>query len=69
MSKEIKLSEEQAEQLFNEIESEGFGYWVEHYGYDGKKDPELVQLCQQAKTAMENLREHIDAIWEHYDIG
>jgi hypothetical protein len=69
MIKEIKLSEEEAEQLWNEIESEGFGYWVEHYGYDGEEDPELVQLCKEARAAMEKLREHIDAIFEHYDIG
>lgn len=69
MSKEIKLSEEEAEQLFGEIDNEGFGYWVEHYGYKEKQDPELVELCKQARAAMSKLREHIDAIWEHYDIG
>ena len=69
MSKEIKLSQEEAEDLFAEIDNEGFGYWVEEYGYDGEEDPELVQLCQQAKAAMKKLREHIDAIWEHYEIG
>ena len=69
MSKEIKLSEEEAEQLWGEIESEGFGYWVQEYGYDGEEDPELVKLCEEAKTAMNKLRKHIDAIWEHYEIG
>jgi hypothetical protein len=69
MSKEIKLSEEEADDLFGEIDNEGFGYWVEHYGYKGQKDPELAQLCKEARTAMEKLREHIEAIWEHYDIG
>jgi hypothetical protein len=69
MSKEIKLSQEEAEQLFGEIDNEGFGYWVEHYGYDGEEDPELVKLCDEASFAMNKLREHIDAIWEHYDIG
>lgn len=69
MSKEIKLSQEEAEQLFGEIENQGFGYWVEHYGYDGEEDPELVELCKQARVAMSKLREHIDAIWEHYEIG
>lgn len=69
MSKEIKLSEEEAEQLFAEIENQGFGYWVEHYGYDGEEDPELVELYKEARAAMGKLREHIDAIWEHYDIG
>jgi hypothetical protein len=69
MESKIKLSQEQAEQLFDEIESEGFGYWVEHYGYDGEEDPELVQLCQQAKAAMKKLNKYIQAIWEHYEIG
>jgi hypothetical protein len=69
MESKIKLSQEEAEQLFGEIDNEGFGYWVEHYGYDREEDPELVQLCEEAKTAMSKLREHIDAIWEHYDIG
>lgn len=69
MSKEIKLSEEEAEQLFGEIDNEGFGYWVEHYGYKGEEDPELVELCKEAKAAMSKLREHIDAIFEHYEIG
>ncbi len=69
MSKEIKLSEEEAEQLFAEIDNQGFGYWVENYGYDGEEDPELVKLCKEAEAAMSKLREHIDAIWEHYDIG
>jgi hypothetical protein len=69
MSKEIKLSEEEAEQLFYEIDNQGFGYWVENYGYDEEEDPELVELCKEAKAAMSKLREHIDAIWEHYEIG
>ena len=69
MSKEIKLSQEEAEDLFAEIDNEGFGYWVEEYGYYGEEDPELVQLCKEAKTAMEKLRKHVEAIWEHYEIG
>ena len=69
MNKEIKLSEEEAEQLFAEIENQGFGYWVEHYGYNGEEDPELVKLCKEADEAISKLREHIDAIWEHYEIG
>lgn len=69
MNKEIKLSQEEAEQLFGEIDNEGFGYWIEHYGYSGEEDLELVSLCTQANIAMSKLREHIEAIWEHYDIG
>lgn len=69
MASKIKLSQEEAEQLFGEIDNEGFGYWVENYGYKGEEDPELEQLCKEARAAMEKLREHIDAIWEHYEIG
>lgn len=69
MSKEIKLSEEEAEQLFGEIDNEGFGYWVQEYGYKEETDPELVKLCDEAKFAMDKLREHIDTIFEHYEIG
>jgi hypothetical protein len=39
MSEKIKLSEEQAEQLFAEIDNEGFGYWVQHYAIRGRKIP------------------------------
>ena len=69
MSKEIKLSEEEAEQLFAEIDNEGFGYWVENYGYKEEEDPELAELCKEAKAAMSKLQKHINAIWAHYDIG
>lgn len=68
MSKEIKISEIEAEQLFDEIDNEGFGYWVEHYGYTGKEDTELARLCNEASFAMSKLREYIDVIWKHYDI-
>lgn len=68
MIKEIKLSEEEAEQLFAEIDNEGFGYWVEHYGYEGE-DFKLEELSNAATFAMKELREYIDNIFEHYDIG
>jgi hypothetical protein len=69
MESKIKLSQEEAEQLFGEIDNQGFGYWIENYGYNGEEDPELVQLCKEADEAMSKLRKHIEAIWEHYDIG
>lgn len=69
MSKEIKLSEEEAEQLWSEIENEGFGYWVQHYGYEGTEDPELIQLCKQAKQALNKLDMYTQAIFDHYEIG
>jgi len=69
MGNEIKLSEEEAEQLFGEIDNEGLGYWVEHYGYKGEEDKELAQLCEDAKAAMKKLNKYINNIFEHYDIG
>lgn len=69
MSEKIKLNEEQAEQLFAEIDSEGLGYWVQHYGYKGGKDPKLKELCEKAKKAMNELEEHIQAIFDEYEIG
>ena len=69
MSKEIKLSEEEAEQLFAEIDNQGFGYWVEHYGYKGEEDTYLQYLCEDAKAVMKKLNKYINNIFEHYDIG
>lgn len=69
MSKEIKLSEEQAEQLFDEIANQGFGYWVEHYGYDGEEDPDLQFLCEEADAAMAKLNSYVNNIFDHYQIG
>ena len=68
MENKIKLSEEQAEQLFAEIDNQGFGYWIENYGYNEEEDTELVQLCKEADEAIRKLRSYIDTIWEHYDI-
>jgi hypothetical protein len=69
MESKIKLSEEEAEQLFAEIDNEGFGYWVQHYGYKEEKDLELAVLCIEAKAAMRKLDNYINNIFEHYDIG
>lgn len=69
MSKEIKLSQEEAEQLFAEIDNEGFGYWVENYGYKGEEDLDLQYLCEDAKAAMKKLDKYIQAIFDHYEIG
>jgi hypothetical protein len=68
MSTEIILDYEEAMQLFSEIENEGFGYWVQNYGYKGK-DKELVRLCKEAETALNNLESYIENIYEHHDIG
>lgn len=69
MSEKIKLNEEQAEQLFGEIDNEGFGYWVQHYGYKGDEDPKLKELCEKAREALNELEAHIEGIFEVYDIG
>jgi di/tripeptidase len=69
MSEKIQLSEEQAEQLFAEIDNEGLGYWTQHYGYKGEEDPKLKELCEKAKKAMNELDAHIQAIFGEYEIG
>lgn len=69
MESKIKLSEEQAEQLFAEIDNQGFGYWVEHYGYDGEEDPDLQFLCEEANAAMAKLNSYVNTIFDHYQIG
>ena len=63
------LSESEAEQLWSEVENQGFGYWVQHYGYDGTEDPKLVELCEKAQFAMNELDTHMQAIFDKYDIG
>lgn len=65
----VLLSEEEAEQLFGEIDNEGLGYWVQHYGYKGEEDPKLKELCEKAKEAMNALESHINVIFDEYEIG
>lgn len=69
MSEKIQLSEEQAEQLFAEIDNEGLGYWTQHYGYKGEEDPKLKELCENARAAVNALAAHVEAIFEEYEIG
>lgn len=69
MPEKIKLNEEQAEQLFGEIDNEGFGYWVQHYGYKGDEDPKLKELCEKAREALNALESHIQEIFDVYEIG
>ena len=49
MSEKIQLSEEQAEQLFAEIDNEGLGYWTQHYGYKGEEDPKQKSFAKKLK--------------------
>jgi len=64
----VLLSEEEAEQLFGEIDNEGLSYWVQHYGYKGEEDLKLKELCEKAKEAMNALESHIEKIFEEYEI-
>ena len=59
---------EEAEQLWGEIENQGFGYWIQNYGYEGE-DKELERLSKEAQVAMDKLDDHIRAIWDSHEIG
>lgn len=63
-----KMNYEDAEQLWGEIENQGFGYWVQHYGYEGE-DKELEKLCEEAQFAMDKLDTYIRNIWDSHNIG
>lgn len=60
-------SYEEADQLFGEIDNEGFGYWILEYGYDGK-DEELKKLCKEAKISMNKLKKYIEHIFKKVGI-
>ena len=60
----IKVTEEEAEQLFGEIDNQGFGYWFENYGYKGN-DKELERLCKEGNY--EKVKDYIDNIFDFYD--
>lgn len=56
----MALTEEDKDQLFGEIDNEGFGYWIQNYGFnDEEKDPKLVELCEKAREAMDNLQKYM----------
>ena len=59
---------EEAEQLWGEIENQGFGYWIQNYGYEGD-DKELERLSKEAQVAMDALDDHIRAIWDSHEVG
>jgi hypothetical protein len=53
-----KVTSEDADQLSGEIDNEGFGYWIQHYGTGSLNPyPELVKLADKACTAMNKLEE------------
>lgn len=59
----MALTEEDKKQLFGEIENQGFGYWVQNYGYDERflknRDLKLKELCDKARESMDNLNEYL----------
>jgi len=62
----MPLTDEDKDQLYGELENEGFGYWVQNYGYredsmDGS-DQKLKELCLKAKDAMDNLHNYLREI-------
>lgn len=39
----MKVTQEDADQLYGEVDNQGFGYWVQNYGTSSLKDyPELA---------------------------
>lgn len=63
----MNWTEEDVEQLWNEIENEGFGYWVQNYGYEGE-DKELESLCEEAKLAMNRVESYTQNLFDKFDI-
>lgn len=53
------LSEKTKDQLFGEIDNQGFGYWLQHYGYKGEEDDELVVLCVKARRLMNKVEKRL----------
>lgn len=58
---------EEAKDLWGEIENQGFGYWIQNYGYEGE-NKELERLSKEAQIAMDALDDHIRAIWDSHEI-
>lgn len=62
----MALTEKDKDQLSGEIDNQGFGYWVMHYGYDERflkdRDPKLKELCEKAREAMENLEAYLQEV-------
>lgn len=56
------LCDEAKSDLFGEIEHEGLGYWIEHYGYKGDEDKELKDLCKKGKDTMKKIRGRLNVL-------
>jgi len=61
------MNYEDAEQLWNEIENEGLGYWVQNYGYDGE-DKKLEDLCKDAELALNSLDRYLQNIFDEHSL-
>jgi hypothetical protein len=61
-------TEDDVEQLWNEIENEGLGYWIQNYGYKGE-DKELENLCKEARLAMNKLDNYTQELFDKFEIG
>lgn len=57
---ETLLNEEEREQIAGEIDNDGFGYWIQQYGYNEDKDPKLKDLCAKAREAMNTLDRYLN---------
>ena len=68
MKDENIISEEEARQLWSEIENQGLGYWILEYGYEGENRI-LIELNKKAKESMRDLSIHLQNIWDKYEIG
>jgi hypothetical protein len=64
----MNWTEEDVEQLWNEIENEGLGYWIQNYGYKGE-DKELENLCKEARLAMNKLDNYTQELFDKFEIG
>jgi hypothetical protein len=60
----VKMTEEEAEDLFYQIDNEGFNYWFKHYKYKGN-DEELKKLHEEGKKS--KVKEYIDKIFDFYN--
>lgn len=59
------MTEENKEQIYAEIDGEGFGYWVQNYATSSLKSqnsPEnLIELAENAKKALDALEQGLRA--------
>lgn len=54
------LTNEQKEKIGSDIDNEGLGYWVQHYGDFEGNDDELKSLIDKAREAMDNLEDYLN---------